>query len=117
MPHIVLNGNVNLDEIFNKFKGVLIRNEYGILKTDNIFISRDKTSIIIESLAIEKGVKNSFLSMISRRDDGVVVRIYPGIEVEKTVGVKKILSEISKLLLKVFPQLKVGETNLLDYLK
>jgi len=117
MPHVVLNGNVNIDDIFNKFKGLLIRNEDSILKTDNIYVSRDKTAILIESLAIEKGVKNSFLAMISRRDDGIVVRIYPGIEVEKTSGVKNILSEIAKQLLTFFPKLKVGETNLLDYLK
>ena len=117
MPHVVLNGNVNLDDIFYKFKGVLIRNEHGILKTDNIYINRNKTTIIIEALAIEMGVKNSFLAMVSRRDDGVVVRIYPGIEVEKTSGVKNILSEIAKQLLAVFPELKIGETNLSDYLK
>ena len=117
MPHVVLNGNVNLDDIFNKFKSILIRNENGILKTNNIYFSRDKTSIIIESLAIEKGVKNSFLAMISRRDDGVVVRIYPGIEVEKTSEVKRLLSELAKQLLASFPELKIGETNLLDYLK
>lgn len=117
MPHVVLNGKVSLDDIFNKFKGVLVRNENGILKTDNIYFSRDKTIMLIESLAIEKGVKNSFLAMISRRDDGVVVRIYPGIEVEKTPGVKKILSEIAKQLLTSSPELIIGETNLLDYLK
>lgn len=117
MSHVVLNGNVNLDEIFNKFKGVLIRNEHGILKTDNIYISRDKAAIIIESLAIEMGVKNSFLAIINRRDDGVVVRIYSGIEVENTSGVKNILSEIAKQLLAALPQLKIGETNLSEYLK
>ena len=117
MPHVVINGNINLGDIFNKFKGILIRNEHGILKTDNIYINSDKNSIIIESLAIEKGVKNSFLAMVSHRDDGVVVRIYPGIEVEKTSGVKNILSEIAKQILVTFPQLKIGETNLLEYLK
>ena len=117
MPHVVLNGNVNLDDIFNKFKSILIRNEQGILKTDNIYMSRDETMILIESLAIEKGVKNSFLTIISRRNDGVVVRIYPGTEVEKTSGVKNILSEIAKQLLTVFPQLTIGETNLSEYLK
>ena len=116
MPHVVLNGTVNFDDVFNKFKGVFIRNEQGILKTDTIYISRDKTAVIIESLAIEKGVKNSFLTLISFRDDGVVVRIYPGIEVKKTSGVKNILSEIAKQLLALFPQLKIGETNLLEYL-
>ena len=55
--------------------------------------------------------------MISLRDDGIVVRIYPGLEVEKTNGVKKILSEIAKQILTMFPQLTIGETNLLEYLK
>jgi hypothetical protein len=45
------------------------------------------------------------------------VRIYPGIEVEKTSGVKNILSEIAKQLLAAFPQLTIGETNLSEYLK
>ena len=117
MPHVVLNGNVNIDDILKKFNSILIRDEYGILKTDDIYINRDKTAILIESIAIEKGAKNSFLTMISRRDDGVVVRIYPILEVEKTNGVKKILSEIAKQILKIFPQLTIGETNLLEYLK
>ncbi len=116
MPHVVLNGSVNFDDILNKFKGVFMRHEQGILKTDTIYMSRDKTAILIESLAIEKSVKNSFLTLISLRNDGVVVRIYPGIEVEKTSGVKNILSEIAKQLLALFPQLKIGETNLSDYL-
>ena len=117
MPHVVLNGNINIDDILKKFNSLFIRDEYGILKTDNIYINRDKTAILIESLAIEKGVKNIFLTMISLRDDGVVVRIYPGLEVEKTNGVKKILSEIAKQILTMFPQLRIGETNLLEYLK
>jgi hypothetical protein len=55
--------------------------------------------------------------MIGRRDDGVVVRIYQGSEVEKTVGTKSILSEIAKQLLAAFPQLTIGETNLSEYFK
>jgi hypothetical protein len=96
---------------------VLIRTKSGILKTDNVYINRDKTSVLIESLVIEEGMKKNFFSLISRRNDGVVVRIHPTIEVEKTVGVKTILSEIAKQLLAAFPQLSIGETNLLEYLK
>ncbi|MCX6671626.1 MAG: hypothetical protein NTX92_06875 [Euryarchaeota archaeon] len=117
MPHVVLNGLVGIDDIFNKLKAVLIRNESGVLKTDTMYMSRDKSAILIESLSIEGGVKRSFFAMIGRRDDGVVVRIYQGGEVEKTTGVKSILSEIGKQLLAAFPQLTIGETNLSEYLK
>jgi hypothetical protein len=82
-----------------------------------MYMSRDKSAILIESLSIEGGVKRSFFAMIGRKDDGVVVRIYQGSEVEKTAGVKSILSEIAKQLLAAFPQLTIGETNLSEYLK
>jgi hypothetical protein len=55
--------------------------------------------------------------MISGREDGFVVRLYPKIEVEKTEGVKRIIAELAKQLIVKFPELKVGETNLQDYLK
>lgn len=116
MPHVVLNGDVNIDDIFKTLKPVFIRNEQGILKTGTYYISYDKSAILIEALAIETGVKKSFLAMISRRDDGIVVRIFPGSEVEKTPGVKKILAEIAKQIKAVFSQLTIGETNLSEYL-
>lgn len=117
MPHVVLNGSVTIDEIFEKINTIFIRDENGILKTDNVYINRDKTALLIESLAIDAGNKYNFLTMISHRDDGMVVRIYPGLDVEKTDGVKKIIAEISKQILTISPQLKTGETNLSDYLK
>jgi len=55
--------------------------------------------------------------MISGRDDGVVVRLYPKINVEKTEGVKKILVELAKQMMATFPELRIGETNLENYLK
>jgi hypothetical protein len=117
MPHVVLLGTVSVDDIFNGLKSVFIRNESGILKTDTSYISRDKTAILIEALTIEGGVKRSFFALIGQRDEGVVVRIYQGSDVEKTVGVKSILSEIAKQLLVAFPHLTIGETNLLEYLQ
>jgi hypothetical protein len=117
MPHVVLNGTVRIEDIFNTLKGVFIRKESGLLKTDTMFMSRDKTDILIEALTIEGGVKRSFFALIGQRDEGVVVRIYQGSDVEKTVGVKSILSEIAKQLLVAFPHLTIGETNLLEYLQ
>jgi hypothetical protein len=52
------------------------------------------------------------LAMISGREDGVVVRVYPQEDVEKTGGVKRILAEVTKQLKLLCPELDVGETNL-----
>ena len=108
---------MSIDDIFNKLKGVFIRNWGGILKTENIYMSRDKTTIIIESLTVEGSVKRCFFTPIGRSDDGAVGRIYQRSKVEKTADIKSILSEIAKQLLAAFPQLRIGETNLSEYLK
>lgn len=117
MPHVVLLGNVEIEDIFRELKPVFIRNKKMILKTLESYLERDKNSILIDSLAIEEDKKTVFLAMISGREDGVVVRLFPKIEVDKTEGVKKMLSELAKQLIATFPKLKIGETNLANYLK
>lgn len=116
MPHVVLNGNVQVENVFSKLEPLFIRDGSRILRTIDMFLERNGKSVLVESLIVDSGLKTSFLAMISGRDDGVVVRLYPKVEVEKTDGVKQILAEISKQLMKAFPELKVGETNLDDYL-
>jgi hypothetical protein len=117
MPHVVLLGINDLEAMFLALKPITNRIDGGILKTSDMYMSRDKTAILIESLAIEGGINRGFLAMVSRRGDGAVVRLYPRNEVEKTPGVKTILALIAKQLLEATPGLKVGETNLTEYLK
>jgi len=117
VPHVVLNGKVSVENIFRELEPLLIRNENSILKTTDVYLERGKNAILIDSLAIDAGKRIVFLALISGRVDGVVVRLYPKIDVEKTEGVKKILVELAKQLIATFPELTVGETNLDNYLK
>ena len=117
MPHVVLNGKVSVENIFEELKPLMIINENSILKTTDIYLEREKNAILVDSLAIDADKKTVFLTMISGRNDGVVIRLYPKIDVEKTEGVKKIIVELAKQLIATFPELTVGETNLDNYLK
>jgi len=117
LPHVVLNGKAAIENIFKELKPLMIRNENSILKTTDVYLEREKNAILIDSLAIDADKKTIFLTMISGRNDGVVVRLYPKIDVEKTEGVKKILVELAKQLIATFPGFTIGETNLDIYLK
>jgi hypothetical protein len=117
LPHVVLNGKAAIENIFKELKPLMIRNQNSILKTTDVYLEREKNVVLIDSLAIDADKKTVFLAMISGRNDGVVVRLYPKIDVEKTEGVKKILAELAKQLIATFPELKIGETNLENYLK
>ena len=117
MPHVVLNGDISLRDVFEKIEAFVVREDKNLLKTSDKFINQDETSILVESLAIENKNKTSFLVLLSQREDGLVVRIYPQIDVEKTDGVKKILAKIADDLIVAFPSLKIGKTNLQEFLQ
>ena len=117
LPHVVLTGEIELKDIFEKIKFFILRKGKNILKISDKFINKDENSILIEALAIDEENKVSFLVLLSKRKDGLVVRIYPEIEPKKTDGVKKILAKISNQLLREFPTLKVGKTNIQEFLQ
>ena len=116
LPHVVLNGKASIQNIFEKLEPLFVRDRTEILRTMEMYLERNKNAILIDSLAIESDKKQSFLAMITGREDGVVVRLYPKQEIEKTDGVKRILAEIAKQLVRKFADFKTAETNLGEYL-
>ncbi|MFX1334475.1 MAG: hypothetical protein ACFFAM_08520 [Promethearchaeota archaeon] len=116
MPHVVLKGSVHVKEIFTIINPIFVRLENGLIKSSEFFISQNENSMIIKALSIENEKKISFLILISNRDDGIVIRLYPDFDIPKTFGVKKMLAEIAILILKEFKGLSVGKTNLSEFL-
>jgi hypothetical protein len=115
LPHVVLKGKTSTEEIFNQLKPVFQRNNTTILKTKEAYLEKAKKDILIDALAVEGDHKTAFLALISGRDDGVVVRLYPNIAIEKTDGVKRVLVELAKQIITLFPEFTLGETNLSEY--
>ena len=117
LPHIVLNGTTNIEILFKKISPLLIRDTSTILRTQEIYLERKKNAILIDSLVIESNLKTNFFSMITGREDGLVVRLFPHFQIKKTAGVKRLLAEIAKQIMHIFPEFVLGETNLEEYLK
>ena len=116
LPHVVLNGKASIQNIFEKLEPLFVRDGTDILRTMELYLERSKNAILIDSLAIEANKKKNFLAIINGRENGVVVRLYPKQEIEKTEGVKRILAEIAKQIVRKFPDFKTAETNLGEYL-
>jgi hypothetical protein len=116
IPHVVVEGEIKNKLIFQELEPIFIKENGTIIRTTNSFISKDESIILVETLVIEQGSRNQFFAIISQRDDGIVVRIYPGTDVEKTNGVKRSLAELGKQVLAKFEDTKVGKTNLSEFL-
>jgi hypothetical protein len=113
----VLTGEITLRVVFETLEPFMLREEKTVLKTSDKYINSDETSILLEALAIEDGKKASFLVLLGKRDDGLVIRLYPEIDVEKTDGVKTVLARIASQLLEKISTLTVGKTNLQEFLE
>lgn len=116
MPHVVLTGSIALKAVFETLVPFTTKNEKQILRAQKRYIDHEETSILVESLAIEGGKNTNFFVLVGLREDGLVIRIHPNSDVEKTDGVKMVLAEIANQLLQKFPELKIGKTNLQDFL-
>ena len=116
IPHVVLEGDLQIKNIFREIEDLFIKEENLLIRSTNSFLSKDETLILLETLVIENGVKNQFFMMINQRDDGVVVRIHPMKDIEKTNGVKRSLAEIGNQIIVKFEGAKIGKTNLSEFL-
>ena len=117
MPHVELDGPVDMEEVFRRLKPVFVKTDRGILKATDAYMDRGRRNIIVDSLAIEGGEKERFLMLICHRENGLLVKLFDVPEVDRTEGVKQVLAETAKQLLAAFPDLEVGETNLERYLE
>ena len=117
LPHVVLVGSVDMEEVFRRLRPVFVKTDRGILKATDAYMDRARRTIIVDSLAIEGGEKERFLMAIGLREEGLVIRLFDVPLVERTEGVKRVLAETAKQLVGTFPGLAVGETNLERYLE
>jgi hypothetical protein len=117
MPHIILDGTVDLERFYALFHPTQERNAGEILKMQDIYISQDRTVLLIEAIAIEDGPPQRFFIQASVKDMRTTIRIYPGTDPIKTPGVKKLLARVAKMLRELHPEMAYGSTNLKEFLQ
>ncbi len=116
MPHVVLTGEVDIQDIYQHLQSLTVRNQQSLIRTNTKYLASDETAIIIESLAGTPPKLQHFLTVLNRRKDGIVIRIHPYSTVVKTTEVKQLLAELAKQILQSFPHLTIGQTNLQEFL-
>jgi len=116
MPYIVLKGNCDIEPIFNNLEKIFKKKDEEIYKTRYVYLNQAKNTILIEAFIKEKNFFSELFVIVNKRPDGLVVRLHPWNEVEKTNTVKALLTEIAKKILEMNFEYSIGETNLSEYL-
>jgi hypothetical protein len=117
MPHIILDGTVDLERFYAGFQPIQERTEGEILKTQDIYISQNRKVLLIEAIAIEGGPPQRFFIQASVKEARTTIRIYQGTDPIKTAGVKKLLAIVAKHMRDQHPEIAYGVTNLKEFLR
>ena len=117
MPHIILDGTVDLERFYASFQPTQERKDGEILKTQDIYISQNRKVLLVEAIAVEDGPPQRFFIQASVKDMRTTIRIYQGTDPIKTAGVKKLLAIVAKMMRDQHPDIAYGSTNLRDFLR
>jgi len=117
MPHIILNGTIDLERFYASFQPTQERSAGEILKTQDIYISQDRKVLLVEAIAVEEGPPQRFFIQVSVKDMRTTIRIYQGTDPIKTAGVKKLLAIVAKQMRDQHPDIAYGATNLKEFLR
>ncbi len=117
MPHVVLEGNVNIEEFFNSFKKVFFRSSDGsiIVRLDEILVNSLKTRLLIKATSVDNGVSRSYYISILVKDSSVTVRLDELTDPDKSHGVKMSLALVAKMLI-AKNGMNIARTNIGEYL-
>lgn len=113
MPHVVLEGPVDLARYAEAFERLLVRRSGDVLRADKIYVEREGRALLVESLVVEAARKQPFYVLISGHEGGgASVRIDPRTHPERSPGVRELVARIGADLLARSPGARVGVTNL-----
>ena len=117
MPHIILDGTVDIERYYASYQPIQERSAGEILKTQDIYISQDRKVLLVEAIAIEDGPPQRFFIQVSVKEKGTTIRIYQGTDPIKTAGVKKLLAIVAQKMREQHPDVAYGATNLREFLR
>lgn len=117
MPHVVVEGAVDLRRFVAAFEPIAEVGTDEVRKIGEVFLNRRGDTALLEALVIERGHRQRFFVLVSRKGQGVTVRLEPATQPEKTPGVKRLLAAVARQIRARFPNTRYGKTNLADSLE
>ncbi len=117
MPHVVLEGAVDLQRLSEHFEPVLERWGDDLLKIQRLYMKQQGEEVLLDMLVVESGHQQRFFIQLTRREGGAMLRLLPQTDPEKTDGVKRALARAAALVREhTEGECRYGATNLSEFL-
>lgn len=95
MPHVILEGTVDLDRVVRSFTGEVQRWGPAVLKTEAAWRRSDGLAVLVEGVVIEHSRPLHPVAMISRSRGDTGVRLWRLAPVERTPAIQRWLASVA----------------------
>lgn len=113
MPHVVIDGPVDLKGYAEGFTPILLRRNGDVYRADHAYVDASGRNLLVEALVVESGRKLPFYVKVSAHGSGsATVRIDPLTHPARSEGVKELVAWIGSDLLEKNAGAEVRVTNL-----
>lgn len=92
MPHLVLRGPVDIPRVADELDLGVVRWGRAVIKTGDTWRRSDDKALLVEGVVVELGRPLHPVAMVASRDQDTVIRLWPVIEVERTLAVQRWLA-------------------------
>ena len=96
MPHLVLRGSVDFHRVADKLDLEVIRWGRAVIKTNDLWRRSDGEALLVDGVVVELGRPLHPVAVLAARNGDTVVRLWPVVEVERTVAVQRWLGVIAR---------------------
>lgn len=112
MPHVLLEGPVDLGAIFASLEPETVRVPNGVRKIRNTFFNRLESTILVETTVLEAGVTRNFFVRIDLKNGNAMVRIEPMTPVDRTERVIEAVGWVADRVRRAAPGSRFGTSNI-----
>ncbi len=115
MPHVIRAGRADLRAAWLHLPRGPWRWGTAVARVEGCFLASDERSLVVSGVVIEYSRPLHPAVLISHREDGTAVHLWPALPVERTEGVKRFLAQVARELT-AFGAGSVVTTNLAELL-
>ena len=114
MPHVVFDKKIDLELLSKNFQPIFQKEPF-LIRIQDIFVNKQKNSCIIPTLVIDS-IHQEFIIEIFAKEKKSTLRLHPRTDPEKTDGVKTAMGLVAKLILSIFEDSRIIQTNIQDFI-
>jgi hypothetical protein len=89
MPHLVLVGWIDLEVVAGRLPRAVHRLGRAVLKTEDCWLRADRDALLVEGVVVEFSRPLHPVAVVTRHQEGTVVRLWSRVAVERTRPVQR----------------------------